>query len=411
MAAAVISISISISARFQATQQIKSKISQSNPALSPSETLNLAKETEKLFAKIASSEVHYQSLVAEFKPQSQDNNNNNVHDDPSASNDKSSSDDVNPSIWSLEEEEEAKVQEEQNNISGIAFGRFRNCIEHSVGGASAIFRSKDPTTHEAVALKVTTTWVQPHDAYREARLLKRLGSDESHVLRLLEAETLRSQFILVLPFYPLTLADLLDKGENSTRLPRIFKHVAMALSFIHAKGVIHRDLKPANILLKSPNGPACLCDFGTAWATDDHHPDEPSNKKVIEIGTTCYRPPETLFGYRSYGSEVDIWAFGCVIAEAENGRPLFDAGELGTDLRLILSIFESLGTPTLKSWPEAENLPDFGKMLFNDFPARSWESLLPNAHSTAVDLVGNMVTYSQHRRFSADQVLQHSYLE
>ncbi|KAK6527822.1 hypothetical protein TWF694_004800 [Orbilia ellipsospora] len=203
---------------------------------------------------------------------------------------------------------------------------------------------------------------------------------------------------------------LLDKGENSTRLPRIFKHVAMALSFIHAKGVIHRDLKPANILLKTRNGPACLCDFGTAWATDDHHPDEPSNKKVIEIGTTCYRPPETLFGYRSYGTEVDIWALGCVIAEAENGHPLFDSGELGTDLRLILSIFEYLGTPTLKSWPEAKDLPDFGKMLFNEFPVRPWESLLPNAGPAAVDLVKNMVTYSQHQRFSADQVLKHLYL-
>ncbi|KAF3935948.1 hypothetical protein ABW19_dt0202303 [Dactylella cylindrospora] len=276
------------------------------------------------------------------------------------------------------------------------------------GGSSTIFKSRDPDSSEQVALKVTSHWVQPHDAYREARLLKRLGGDKCHILKLLETETLRGEFILVFPFYPLTLVDVLERGKQ-INYSVIFKQIAEALSFVHDSGVIHRDVKPGNILLMSEEGPACLCDFGTAWAADDHHPDEPADGKVTEIGTTCYRSPETLFGYRSYGAEVDIWAFGCVIAEAENGGPLFDAGDLGTDLRLVLSIFQTLGTPDSESWPESKDFPDFGKILFNIFPAQPWEAILSNANEKVRDLLPNMVTYSKQKRFSAEQILNHPY--
>ncbi|EPS35461.1 hypothetical protein H072_11148 [Dactylellina haptotyla CBS 200.50] len=402
-------ISISISARFQATHILSSKIAESNFGITPADALSAAKEIEKGFAKLASSEDHYQSLISAFQPEPQ-----NSESASTSVNDANNTTSV-PKLGSQTGYETAQTllppndhtKEEEAVTSSIAFGKYRNCVEHSIGGSSTIFRSKDPASNQTVALKVTSTWVQPHDAYREARLLERFGSEKTHVLELCETETLRGEFILVFPFYPLTLADLVDKGNKSKHLPQIFNQVATALSFIHANGVIHRDIKPANILLRSPEGPACLCDFGTAWATDDHHPDETPNGKVIEIGTTCYRSPETLFGYRAYGTEVDIWALGCVIAEAENGgHPLFDAGELGTDLRLILSIFESLGTPNLESWPEAKHLPDFGKMIFNEFPPQSWETLLPNADTNAVDLVKNMITYSQHLRFSAEKVLQ-----
>ncbi|KAF3934342.1 hypothetical protein ABW20_dc0109351 [Dactylellina cionopaga] len=360
----------------------------SQPIISSELTLNIL---------LVSFQEHYKSLVAAFKAEPHPRQNNGEEEEELVNTTRPS---IETAIFQSETAEE---------YSGISIGKFRNCRQHSIGGASTIFRSRHPATHETVALKVTSSWVQPHDAYREARLLKRLAGHDTHILTLLETDTLRGEFILVFPFYPLTLADLMEKGKPK-HLPQIFRQVAKGLSFVHANGVIHRDMKPANILLKSEEGPACLCDFGTAWAHDDHHPDENFDSKVIEIGTTCYRSPETLFGYRAYNTEVDIWAFGCVIAEAENRSPLFEAGELGTDLRLVLSIFQSLGTPNLEIWPEAKDFPDFGKMLFNEFTAQPWESILPNVSPNIVDLVQNMVTYSQRQRFSAEQVLKHPYL-
>ena len=75
------------------------------------------------------------------------------------------------------------------------------------------------------------------------------------------------------------------------------------------------------------------------------------------MGTTHYRPIELLFGYKAYGTELDLWAAGCVVAEcfsndlsADEWHPFFDAGDLGSELRLIASIFQKLGTPTDESW-------------------------------------------------------------
>ena len=146
----------------------------------------------------------------------------------------------------------------------------------------------------------------------------------------------------------------------------ILKGLFCAIGHIHSKGIIHRDIKPVNILLSTPTGPAFLADFGIAWSPEDPA-SEPSDQKITDVGTTCYRPPELLFGHKAYGPEMDLWAAGCVVAECLRGgldgceKPsvkvgeaewtLFDAGELGSELALVKSIFETLGTPTDETWP------------------------------------------------------------
>ena len=100
------------------------------------------------------------------------------------------------------------------------------------------------------------------------------------------------------------------------------------------------------------DGPAYLADFGIAWSTVDPE-SEAADAKITDVGTTCYRPPELLFGDRAYGTSLDMWAAGCVVAEMARNQhyQLFDAGPLGSELGLIKSIFTSLGTPNERIWP------------------------------------------------------------
>jgi cyclin-dependent kinase len=132
----------------------------------------------------------------------------------------------------------------------------------------------------------------------------------------------------------------------------IFKALFEALAYIHGLGIIHRDVKPSNILLESMNGPVYLADFGIAWSPDDVD-SEPASDKIIDVGTTCYRPPELLFGDRKYDTSLDMWAAGCVVGEmmTKSHQPIFDAGPLGSELGLIKSMFTKLGTPTDQTWP------------------------------------------------------------
>ena len=208
----------------------------------------------------------------------------------------------------------------------------------------------------------------------------------------------------------------------------ILEGLFCALTHIHSKGIIHRDIKPANILLSHPSGPAFLADFGIAWSPDDPA-SEPPDQKITDVGTTCYRPPELLFGHKAYGPAIDMWAAGCVAAECvRNGLKagdaewtLFDAGEVGSELALVKSIFETLGTPTDETWPvssesqshsqnthrepqEAQTFPDWNKMSFHAFPPRSWKDLLPLAPDDALDLVASLVVYQSTQRLTAQEV-------
>ena len=61
-----------------------------------------------------------------------------------------------------------------------------------------------------------------------------------------------------------------------------------------------------------------------------------------------FRAPELLFGARMYGTGIDIWAVGCILAELLLRVP-FLPGD--SDLDQLTKIFMALGTPTEETWP------------------------------------------------------------
>lgn len=136
---------------------------------------------------------------------------------------------------------------------------------------------------------------------------------------------------------------------------------------------------------------------------------EPANHKVLEVGTTSYRAPETLFGNRSYDTSLDIWASGTMLVECLRTppTPLFESREShedGNQLGLILSIFKTLGTPTKKSWPEAEKFSTPPFEWYTEFPGKKWEELLEGVEEEARELVGKLVRYESCERLGPDEV-------
>jgi len=90
-------------------------------------------------------------------------------------------------------------------------------------------------------------------------------------------------------------------------------------------------------------------------------------------------------------------------------EPFFNAGDLGSELRLVSSIFEKLGTPTSESWPETSQLPDFGKITFFDFPPKLWSDLIPYATEKARNLVSKLLVYESGDRIGAAKALKHPF--
>ncbi|KAG9085262.1 hypothetical protein FRC06_003677 [Ceratobasidium sp. 370] len=217
----------------------------------------------------------------------------------------------------------------------------------------------------------------------------------------------------------------------------IFQQVASALDHVHSNGYFHRDMKPENLLVTTtglanyvstspvapPNAPKeedvfviiKLADFGLARETESKPP------YTEYVSTRWYRAPEVLLRSRDYSSPVDMWAFGTIIAELLNLRPLFPgAGEMD-QLKLINDV---LGDPSDAygfdengrrrgggPWKRGYEL---GKPLGYQFP-RNYPTPLSRYFTEAVprsliECIEDLLRYDPAERLTAKQCLSHRFL-
>ncbi|WP_051712584.1 serine/threonine-protein kinase [Spirillospora albida] len=93
--------------------------------------------------------------------------------------------------------------------------------------------------------------------------------------------------------------------------------VASALAAIHAAGLVHRDLKPANVMLTLSG--CRVIDFGIARSLDSGGLTAVSG---TVLGTPGWMAPELLRGGTATPA-ADVFAWGCLIANAGTGRMPF----------------------------------------------------------------------------------------
>lgn len=101
----------------------------------------------------------------------------------------------------------------------------------------------------------------------------------------------------------------------------IIYQLILALCFIHSLKIIHRDLKPSNILINRDCS-IKLADFGLARYMEGVEKC-PDPVLTDYVATRWYRAPELLLGSPAYNSKIDMWGFGCIMAEIYMSKPLF----------------------------------------------------------------------------------------
>lgn len=140
----------------------------------------------------------------------------------------------------------------------------------------------------------------------------------------------------------------------------ILREVAEAIKWVHEAGIIHRDIKCANVLI-TEEGAVQLCDFGVAGTIESK-----VDKRSTVIGTPHWMAPELFDVVPSYGKEVDIWAFGCMVYEISTGLPPNAMSRLPFD-RLGSLIKQH--APRLEGGDYSDDLRDLVAFCLEEFPS------------------------------------------
>lgn len=245
--------------------------------------------------------------------------------------------------------------------------------------------------------------------YRELRLLKHIN--HNNVINLLDVfspqlqdDTSLEDFEQIYLVTPLVAGDLenIMSTEDLTeaRIQYFVYQMLLGLKYLHSVGIIHRDIKPANIGVNEDCSIRIL-DFGYARPTNDN-----LTGKLVSL---WYGAPECALNWMDYSEKVDIWSIGCIMAELLTGEPLFPGDDDMQQLHLMIDILgkprddfmqkisEESGREYIESLPPVEN--------------PTLRDILENIDPLAIDLLEKMLEWDPEKRISAEEALEHPYLQ
>ena len=289
---------------------------------------------------------------------------------------------------------------DDTEISTIGRGAFGSVVE-----------ARSVRTGERVALKR----VPIRDEKRIALVLIReittmLQCTHPNIVRLIEMFADGRCLVLVLEKMECDLNVFLKSlcEPLSPNLSKAYlRMILLATNYLHEKDLIHRDIKPSNIMLSS-SGVLKLGDYGLARVLSSSS--EKKERRTPQVSTRWYRSPEVLFGSDSYDFATDMWSIGCVFAELLTLEPVFPGDN---DIDQISRIFQCLGTPDEKTWPDFVKLPDASKIEFTsttlDFKG-SWTQIrFPDTSFEARSLLEKFLRIDPKQRLDSRSALLDRY--
>ena len=225
-----------------------------------------------------------------------------------------------------DEEGDPKIQKGD----GVAY-RYEVLSELGRGAFGRVYKVIDHKKKEAMALKVIRNVPKLNAQSRIEISILELSLEKdpearSNIIRIKGSFVFRGHTCIV---YELLHCNLYEHIKSNDFKPtpkslmiKFSIQILQALAFLRLHDVVHCDVKPENIMLKEENK---------------------TGLRIIDLGSSCfehkqfytyiqsrfYRAPEIILGVR-YTPAIDMWSFGCVVAELQRGYPLFP-GKSETD--------------------------------------------------------------------------------
>uniref|UniRef100_A0A8B9QD91 non-specific serine/threonine protein kinase n=1 Tax=Apteryx owenii TaxID=8824 RepID=A0A8B9QD91_APTOW len=157
--------------------------------------------------------------------------------------------------------------------------------------------------------------------------------------------------------------------------------ITKTVDYLHCQGVVHRDLKPSNILYTDDSNNADsirICDFGFAKQLRGEN-----GLLLTPCYTANFVAPEVLMR-QGYDAACDIWSLGVLLYTMLAGYTPFANGPNDTPEEILVRIGS-------------------GKFSLS---GGNWDTV----SDAAKDLLSRMLHVDPHQRYTAEQVLKHSWI-
>ena len=194
------------------------------------------------------------------------------------------------------------------------------------GGMGAVYRGRNRTTGQIVAVKVI-----PPETARNALLLKRFEQefkaatliDHPNVVKALDYCGTGPTPFLVMEFVDgETLGQKVERDGpmDEVEAIRMIGQVCEGLNRAHKQGMIHRDVKPDNIML-AIDGAVKLTDLGLVKEVEG---ELNLTRTGRGLGTPHYMAPEQFRNAKAADVRCDVYSLGATLYTALTGAVPFD---------------------------------------------------------------------------------------
>lgn len=279
--------------------------------------------------------------------------------------------------------QEAKTPHTSSILDKIKYEELEKVMKLGRGSQGQVYLVRHKVTNELYALKGLVFEGDPDVQRRQlnAELTQVASLKHDNIVSSFEAFFRHGQLYVLLEY--------MDGGTTAQMRARIgaipepllayiARELLKGLAFLHLSKVVHRDIKPANILVNS-KGQVKISDFGVARRFENHMMQTTNN-----LGSTPYMSPERIRS-EPHGIPSDIWSAGLTIAELWLGR-----FPLGNELK--------------------SRTFELCQQIASGHSFQIWDANTPTS-PLLMDFVGSCLRPNPAERPTADQLLQHPFLQ
>merc|ERR1719482_1513786 len=241
------------------------------------------------------------------------------------------------------------------------------------------------------------------------------SENNSNVVHVLDYFYFRNHLCITFELLSINLYEFIKnnnfQGVSLGLIRRFAIQLLAALRFLRKQRIIHCDFKPENVLLKNPTKSGIkVIDFGSSCFEDE--------RVYTYIQSRFYRSPEVVLGI-PYDVAIDMWSFGCILAELYTGYPLFP-GE--NEVEQLACIMEVCGVTPQRILESATRI----KMFFdaNGNPrlvpnsrgktrrpgAKDMQMVLRTSEAKFVDFLQGCLLWDPKERFKPEDALQQDWI-